>query len=188
MAIHDETQTYFSKLEGLVQEKTWSRLTRQDLVPNAPQVMTPYLAQNDVKQAIFAFVISEGEKSLMDMTAGLRSGVSTKDLLFEGVVTFLDALLSFKPFLKMVYDENPMHLLSRSLLMRLEDVLQIILEQATISTASVKGLMRLKAFNLLFISVFMQWIQDATADQSITLASLDTRLAQAEELAGLLGI
>ncbi len=188
MAIHDETQSYFFKLEKLTQEKTWSRLTRQDLFPNSPPVMAPYFAQRDVKQAILTFVISEGEKGLMDMTSGVSRGVSIRDLLFEGVVTFLDGLLPFKSFLKTIYEENPMHLLSRPLLTRLEDVLQIMLEQATISTASVKGLIRLKAFHLLFINVFMQWIQDTTADQSKTLASLDTRLAQAEELAGYLGI
>ena len=184
----DDLQAYFAHLTQMVCQKGWGRVTREDIVMGAPKILEPYFLAHPFKQGLWIYFIDHAESGLLEMQAALGPGVSPRDILFEGIVTFLDGLLLQKPLFQAVYEDGPLHLLSRPLLNRLEDTLQTILERATISTASVKGFLRLKALNLVFMNIFMVWLQDDTPDQSKMLACLDARLAQAEELAGFLGV
>jgi hypothetical protein len=187
-ATHPINTDYFAQLTQHVREKSWARLTREDIVNGAPPSLEPYFLAHPVKQALWIYLIDQAASQLNEAQASVGPGMSPKDVLFEGIVTFLDGLLPQKPLFQMVYEENPMHLLSRPVLLRVEDTLQTILERATISTASLKGFLRLKALNVVFISIFKVWLEDDTPDQSKMLSCLDARLAQAEELAGYLGV
>ncbi len=183
-----ELSLYCEMLAKLVDQKSWGRITRADLILGAPQEVLSYMKSGEFKNAVWFSLISRAERPLMGLEARLEKNVTPHDILFEGIITFLDGLVVYKGLLKRVYDENPLHFLGRTVLARLEDTMQIVLEKATVGTGSLKGILRLKAFNLIFLNIFTLWIQDATPDQSKTLAALNIRLAQAEELAGYLGV
>lgn len=177
----------FQELTVVIHQKGWPRITSKDVYLSMVKVSGEELYIKS-KDDLLAFLIETAEKGLSPLKGKIDERTAVKDMLLEGVMSFLDELLPFKDFLSAVFLNHLGSAVSLQLLSRLENVMQIVLEMAHVKTSSLKGVLRVKALALVFINVFHVWLQDNTPEQAQVLALLDNRLAQAEEFAGYLGI
>ena len=55
-----------------------------------------------------------------------------------------------------------------------------VLEKAGVRVSGVRGMLRIQALGLIFLSTFRTWLQDTSEDMSKTMAELDKQLTRAE--------
>jgi hypothetical protein len=103
-------------------------------------------------------------------------------------MTLFDSIQPFKNFLKIALQSYPTQSISYDLLKQLDDRCQFILENAGISTANLKGAVRVKVMQLLVAASTYVWLEDTSDDQAETMAFVDQKLRQTAEFAGYIGL
>lgn len=183
----DHLSALFQELTLIIHRKGWARITAKDVYFSMVKLSGEELYIKS-KDDLLTFLIETAEKRVLPLKAKIDERTAVNDILLEGIMSFLDGLLPFKDFLSAVFLSHLRSAVSLQLLSRIESVMQIVLEMAHVKTSSLKGVFRVKALALIFINVFHAWLQDNTPEQGQVLALLDSRLAQAEEFAGYLGV
>lgn len=112
---------------------------------------------------------------------------STRDRLFDVIMRRFDALQSRRQGMIAILRDLPLDPASAvRLLPKLRRSLVWMLETAGISTAGLKGAVRIRVLGGIYLYGLRAWIDDETPDMARTMAALDRALRRAERLAGLL--
>jgi AcrR family transcriptional regulator len=107
---------------------------------------------------------------------------SARDRLFDVVMRRFDALALHKPALAAIVRDLPSDPLAAfPTLPRLAQSMTWMLEAAGLSSAGVRGILRLKGLAAIYLSTFRVWLTDDSPDQARTMAALDRGLRRAEQ-------
>jgi hypothetical protein len=111
--------------------------------------------------------------------------MTPRDRLFELIMRRFDAMAAYRDGLRVVSREARRDgaALCASL-GNLERLTAWLADAACGSSGGLRNLLARKALLLLYARVFSVWLDDTTTDRATTLAELDRRLAQLEDLAG----
>ena len=109
---------------------------------------------------------------------------SSRDILFELIMCRLDVLenhkKSLKPLLKTILYGSPLTFLEMS--PRALISLSFLLNTAHISTTSILGVIKLKAFAIVYGIIIKTWIETEDSDLSQTMVMVDKLLKKLEPL------
>ena len=183
-----DEKTYFDHLSQAIRSKGWNRLTRKDILKDCPEPLKKFSCTTSPKQAIWIYLFWHIDQRLEQISQGISSKVSLHDALFEGIMTLFDTLQPYKDFLKLTLRLNAHQTISYDLLKHLDDRCQFILENAGISTANLKGVLRIKVMQLLVAASAYVWLKDESEDSAETMSFIDQKLRQTSELAGYVGL
>lgn len=110
-----------------------------------------------------------------------------RDRLFDLLMRRFDALNEHRQGFRAVIEDlrrDPPVALCQ--VMGLERGMRWTLELAGLSTDGLRGALRLRALGVVYLLVLRTWLDDDTEDMARTMATLDRRLRQAEQLADLM--
>ena len=137
------------------------------------------------KKDLFLPVWREAEGALRGFQKSLRDKqYPVKEVLCEGVMVVLEALLPYRSFLEAV-DKDKLLLLNKE---NLSSLAEILLSLGGVSTSGVKGFARIQGMLLVLLATFSVWLSDTSPDQAATLSMLDQKLVLAEQVMGFLGL
>lgn len=179
----DKSQKIVTAAFKLAAEKGWQDLSLSDIAA-AAKVPLPDLAQLfPTKAAILAAWSRELDAEVLKLAEEEDlEGESARDRLFDVLMLRFDAMASSKEALKNIaYDtaRDPVAILS--LLSPAFQSLGWMLEAAGIDSSGFRGALRVRGLAIIWSRVFSVWLQDGE-DQAKTMAELDRRLRQAEDL------
>lgn len=110
------------------------------------------------------------------------AGEAARDRLFDVLMLRFDAIGPYKPALKnIVRDLSRDPVALAALLRPALQSLGWMLEAAGIDASGLSGSLRVRGLALIWAAAFRVWLEDGE-DQAKTMAELDRRLRQAEEL------
>lgn len=107
-----------------------------------------------------------------------------RDRLFDLLMRRFDALNAHRDGTRAVLRDlraDPLAAIAHQ--PQLERSMRWTLETAGLSTSGLVGQLRLRALGLLYLSVLRTWSDDDSEDMARTMAALDRRLRQAEQVA-----
>ena len=140
------------------------------------------------RAAILGALMARTDASVLAGTSAPAADESPRDRLFEVLMRRFDALKPHRAALRAITrdlgSDPPTALCSAPLFLR---SMRWMLEAAGLSTAGLRGRMRVRALAILYLSVLRVFLRDDTEDLSKTMAALDRRLRQAEPWLGLGG-
>ena len=112
---------------------------------------------------------------------------NVRDRLFDLLMRRFDALnehrQGFRAILEDLRRDPPLALCQ---LMNLRRGMGWTLEMAGLSADGVRGALRLRALGVVYLLVLRTWLDDDTEDMARTMATLDRRLRQAEQMADMI--
>lgn len=167
----------------LAAKSGWHELTLAEIA-TAAKVSLPELAHMfPTKSAILA-AWSRGIDAdvLKAAEAEDLGGESARDRLFDVLMMRFDALSPSKPALQNISRDLARDPVAAVALVR--PALQSLgwmLEAAGIDSSGVRGAVRVRGLALIWARVFRVWLEDGE-DQAKTMAELDRRLRQAEQM------
>ena len=112
-----------------------------------------------------------------------------REKILEGLIARYETYAPHKTVIKALNKAsvtNP--LLATMMVTRLNIASKTILELAGVDTSGLVGMLRVKGLSGVALACQRDWFHDDTADLSVTIRSLDSRLKQAESLAASLMI
>lgn len=161
----------------------WHDLTLSEIA-TAAKVPLPELAQLfPTKSAILAAWSRGVDAEVLKLAeAENLEGESARDRLFDVLMMRFDAMATSKEALKHIardLSRDPVAILS--LLSPAFQSLGWMLEAAGIDSSGLRGALRVRGLAVIWARVFSIWLDDGE-DQAKTMAELDRRLRQAEDL------
>ncbi|HET6468527.1 MAG TPA: hypothetical protein VFG43_09140 [Geminicoccaceae bacterium] len=124
------------------------------------------------------------DRAMLEVDPGELAELEPRDRVFELIMRRLDAMASFKPGLRALSREgcsDPDVVLAS--MCNLSRLAEWLLDTAGARAGGLGGIVGRKVLALIYLRVFGVWLRDETPDQAHTLAELDRRLRQAEQLA-----
>lgn len=110
---------------------------------------------------------------------------SVRDRIFDLLMRRFDALNAVRPGVVAVLKDLPQDPeAALCQLQALKRSMRWTLDLAGVPADGLAGQIRLRALGLVYLWVLRTWMQDDSADMAKTMAALDHRLSQAEQLAG----
>jgi len=167
---------------SLAAEKGWRATTRADIAGRADLSLAEMYRLFPSKEAVLdalsrrvdAEVLAEGRAD---------EGDPPRDRLFDVLMRRFDALAPYKAGLRAIWREEAGSPLSAvEHLPRIRRSMGWMLEIAGLPADGISGLLRTKGLTLVWLSVLRVWLVDDSADLSRTMAALDSRLRQAEDI------
>lgn len=167
----------------LAAARGWRDLTLADIA-EAAKLSLPDLAQLfPTKSAILAAWSRRIDGQVL--TAAEAEDIAdeaARDRLFDVLMLRFDAMAPYKPALKTIardLSRDPVAL--ATLLRPALQSLGWMLEAAGIDASGLRGSLRVRGLALIWAAAFRVWLEDGE-DQAKTMAELDRRLRQAEDL------
>jgi AcrR family transcriptional regulator len=179
----DKSEKIVAAALKLAAKDGWHDLSLADIA-SAAKVGLPELAHMfPTKSAILA-AWSRGidAEVLKAAEAEDLEGESARDRLFDVLMMRFDALLPSKAALKVISRDLARDPVAAVALLR--PALQSLgwmLEAAGIDSSGIRGAVRVRGLALIWARVFRIWLDDGE-DQARTMAELDRRLRQAEDM------
>ncbi len=161
----------------------WHELSLSDIA-TAAKVSLPDLAQMfPTKSAILAaWSRSIDAEVLKAAEAEDLGGETARDRLFDVLMMRFDALTPSKPAIRHISRDLARDPVAAMALLRPAfQSLGWMLEAAGIDSSGIRGALRVRGLALIWARVFRIWLEDGE-DQAKTMAELDRRLRQAEEM------
>ena len=179
----DKSQKIVTAAFKLAAEKGWQDLSLSDIAA-AAKVPLPDLVQLfPTKTAILAAWSRQIDAEVLKLAEEEDlEGEGARDRLFDVLMLRFDAMAPSKEALKNIaYDtaRDPVAILS--LLSPAFQSLGWMLEAAGIDSSGFRGALRVRGLAVIWARVLSVWLQDGE-DQAKTMAELDRRLRQAEDL------
>ncbi len=167
----------------LAAARGWRELTLADIA-EAAKLSLPDLAQLfPTKSAILAAWSRRIDAEVLTAAeAEELADEAARDRLFDVLMLRFDAIAPYKPALKNIardLSRDPVAL--ATLLRPALQSLGWMLEAAGIDASGLRGSLRVRGLALIWAAAFRVWLDDGE-DQAKTMAELDRRLRQAEEL------
>jgi len=179
----DKSQKIVTAAFKLAAEQGWQELSLSDIAA-AAKVPLPDLVQLfPTKAAILAAWSRQIDAEVLNLAEEEDlEGESARDRLFDVLMLRFDAMAPSKEALKNIaYDtaRDPVAILS--LLSPAFQSLGWMLEAAGIDSSGFRGALRVRGLAVIWARVLSVWLSDGE-DQAKTMAELDRRLRQAEDL------
>lgn len=167
----------------LAASRGWHELALADIA-EAAKVSLPELAQLfPTKAAILAAWSRRVDAQVLAAAeAEDLSGEAARDRLFDVLMLRFDALAPQKPALRNIARDLARDPVAAAALLR--PALQSLgwmLEAAGIDASGLRGALRVRGLALVWAAAFRVWLEDGE-DQAKTMAELDRRLRQGEDL------
>ena len=168
----------------LVAERGWCRFSFTELARRAGVPLARVYAELPSRGALLRGLGRRLDAQMFELEQAELDGMTPRERVFELVMRRLDAMAPYKEGLRAVAQAVPrdpalllaagcnVGLLSRRLLDATE----------TANGPAVAAVAR-RVIGMIYVRTFRVWLDDATPDMARTLAELDRRLQQAEEVA-----
>lgn len=161
----------------LAAEKPWRDVTLADIADRAGVGLADVRQHFATKIAILFAFAREIDDEMLRAVPRRTSGQSTRDALFEVIMSRFDRLASYRPALKSIVGSGlPDPAMARSLLR----TQHWMLEAAGVDTGRPGGLVRTAGLASVYASVMRTWLDDDDPGLARTMAALDRRLRSGE--------
>jgi AcrR family transcriptional regulator len=179
----DKTAKIVAAAFRLAQARGWHELALADIAAEA-KLGLPDLAHLFPTKASILVAWSRGlDAAVLDLAeAEAFDDEGPRDRLFDVLMMRFDCMAAEKPALKVIMRDlgrDPVAL--AALAGPALQSLGWMLEAAEIDSSGLRGALRVRGLALVWARVFRVWLEDG-ADQAKTMAELDRRLRQAEDL------
>ncbi len=167
----------------LAAEGRWSDLSLAEIAEAAEQPIAKVYPHFSSRQAILdAFVRRVDAAVLAESDPDALEG-SARDRLFDVLMRRFDALEPHRAAVgNLVFDQirDPLGALSSACQLRRS--LALMLEAAGLSSAGLRGALRIEGLGLVYLAALRVWLRDESDDKGRTMAALDKNLRRAEAL------
>jgi len=161
----------------LAAEKPWRDVTLQDIAQTAGVSLLDLRHEFGSKGEVLAAFVRMVDDAVL-ARAPQRSGTqSTRDAVFEVVMSRFDVLSGYKPALKSITASWPS---DPTLLCALIQSQAWMLRAAGVRSEGLEGQVRAMGLGAIYASVFRTWLDDDDAGLARTMAALDRRLRPGE--------
>ncbi|MBM3557670.1 MAG: TetR/AcrR family transcriptional regulator, partial [Alphaproteobacteria bacterium] len=176
----------FSAAMTLAAEQGWRRVGFGDIAAKAGLSESALAALFADKAAILDGILAKADAAVAE--GGTRTEDDPpRDRLFEAVMRRFDALAPYRQGLGAVLKDLPADPLAALRgAMRLRGSMAKTLDGAGIDSGGICGRVRVKGLALIYLDVLRTFVADEGDDLGKTMAALDKRLKQADELVGFL--
>lgn len=158
-------------------KKSWGDVTLLDIADEADLPLLALRGQFNTKEAIVAGLLREIDDEVLKRAPKRSEGQSSRDALFDVLMTRFDVLAPYKAALKSIYAGGSADLgLAGPFLSSMHWMLQA----AGIGTDGVGGGVRVTGLATIYASVFRVWLDDDDPGLSRSMAALDRRLRSGE--------
>jgi AcrR family transcriptional regulator len=161
----------------------WQNLSLADIAAAAKVSLPELAADFPTKASILAAWSRQIDAEVLEAaSAEDLTGESARDRLFDVLMMRFDAFAPQKPALKRIaQDMSRDPVAAISMLRPALQSLGWMLEAAGIDSSGLQGAMRVRGLALVWAAAFRVWLEDGE-DQAKTMAELDRRLRQAEDM------
>lgn len=178
----DPVQRIVDAAFSLAAERGWRSTTLADIAEAAgmslAELYRHVAGRSDIVAALSRLTDA---KVLAGGTADMDE--RPRDRLFDVLMRRFDALAPYKEGLRAIWTEARMDPVSAlSSLPHLKRSMGWMLEAAGIRSAGFTGMVQVRGLAAVWLSVLDTWFQDDSEDLAKTMAALDSRLRQAEEI------
>jgi AcrR family transcriptional regulator len=163
----------------------WRRTTLAAIAAEAGLAEDALRARFATREAILARYILDTDRAVVDGTLPRAEGETIRDRLFDIVMRRADIAQQHRAGLLAVRQairRDPLAVAGWLPLML--GSLRHMLDAAGVSTAGLRGALRIHGFGAVLIPVGRAWESDDSADLAKTMAALDTALGRAERAEG----
>ncbi len=179
----DSSEQIVKAALDLAAERGWRTLTMTEIAARAGISLDELYWRTPGKPAILAAFDQMIDRAVL---AGGSADPADKprDRLFEVMMRRFDALSEYRAGVAALIRDLPADPVSAlAELPRLNTAMQWTLEAAGIPATGLIGRLKVQALGVVYLLVLRVWLDDDSEDQSRTMAALDKRLQQAEQLA-----
>jgi AcrR family transcriptional regulator len=169
---------------ALVAERGWRHLSFTELARRADVPLAQVYAELPDRAVLLRRLGRRLDGEMLGVTAADLAGMSPRDRVFELMMRRFDAMAPYKDGLRSLAREaaGDVGLLGASLC-NLARLSHWLLDAAETGEGPVAGAIGRKVLEAIYVRVFNVWLDDDTPDMARTLAELDRRLQQAENVA-----
>jgi AcrR family transcriptional regulator len=158
-------------------KKGWDEVTLLDIAEAAKLPLVDLRGEFSSKTAILAALLRAVDDEVLKRAPKRTEGQTSRDALFDIVMTRFDVLAPCKKALRSIYASGPADLaLARPVL----SSMHWMLEAAGIGTDGPAGSLRVTGLAAVYASVFRTWLDDDDPGHARTMAALDRRLRRGE--------
>jgi len=170
----------------LAERDGWRRASLGAIAAEAKLPLRDLYGEFRSRGAILAGLMARVDAAVLAEAPGADSKESARDRLFDVLMRRFDALKPHRSSLKIIardlLADPPTALCGAPALLR---SMAWMLEAAGLSSAGIRGRLRVRALTVLYLCVLRVFVDDDSADLGKTMAALDRRLRQAEPWLGL---
>ncbi|MEO8650713.1 MAG: TetR family transcriptional regulator [Hyphomicrobiaceae bacterium] len=164
---------------ALAAERPWAEITLADIADKAGVPLVDLKAAFDGKAAMLAAFSTLVDDEMLRRAPRRAPDQSTRDALFEVIMSRFDALGPYRLALKSIAASGPADL---GHLRAILDAQHWMLAAAGVSNDGAAGLARAAGLATVYASVFRTWLDDEDPGFARTMAVLDRRLRRGESV------
>lgn len=161
----------------LAAEKPWHDVTLQDIGQRAGVSLVDLRHEFGSKGEVLAAFVRMVDDAVLARVPQRSGTQSTRDAIFEVVMSRFDVLASYKAALKSITASWPS---DPALLYALAQSQTWMLRAAGVRSEGLDGQLRAAGLGAVYASVFRTWLDDDDAGLARTMAALDRRLRRGE--------
>jgi AcrR family transcriptional regulator len=162
----------------LAAERPWRDVTLNDIAGTAGVSLVDVRNEFASKADIIAAFVRMVDDAVVARAPRRSAAQSSRDALFEVIMSRFDVLASYKPALKSISASWPME---PQLTRALAQSQAWMLRAAGIGADGLDGALRATGLGALYASVYRTWLRDDDPGLAKTMAALDKRLRRGEE-------
>ena len=167
----------------LAAEQGWRRVSLHGIAERAGVPLADLYQRFWSKQAVLSAFVRGIDEEVLRSLDPEDAAEGSRDRLFAVLMRRFDALAPHRQAVAaIVRDAGSDPLLLACSACRYLRSMAWMLEAAGISTAGMRGLLRVKGLCALYLAVLAVWLEDETTDMARTMAALDRWLRRAEWL------
>ena len=179
----DVPQTIIESALTLAASRGWARVGLGDIAEAAGVSLAELRAEFPSKHAIVAAYSANIDREVLAARDPEMAGRPASERLFDVLMKRFDLLNARREGVVAIVrsaPSNPEGVLCGSLTMRRS--MRWMLEAADLSSAGLRGQLRVKALCALYLSMIRVWLHDDSEDMARTMAVLDRRLRRLDRL------
>ena len=179
----DASQAIIESALTLAANRGWSRVGLGDIAEAAEVSLAELRAEFPSKQAIVAAYAASIDREVLAARDPEMAGRPATERLFDVLMKRFDLLNANKDGVSAILrscPSNPEAVLCGPITLRRS--MRWMLEAADLSSAGLKGRLRVKALCALYLSMLPVWLRDDSEDMARTMAVLDRRLRRLDRV------
>ncbi len=168
---------------GLIASHGWNDFSFTELARRSDRPLAEIYAELPGRTSLLCALGRRADEAMLAMPPAELAELGPRERLFELVMRRLDAMAPFKEGLRVIGREarlDPMVLLTA--LGNLDRAASWLLDASESGLTGLKARAARRVLMLVYARTFNVWLDDATPDLATTLAELDKRLQQLEQL------
>ncbi|WP_417452878.1 hypothetical protein [Kiloniella sp.] len=177
-------QHIVSTAMSLAVETGWATLSLAEIAVASKVSLSDLHQIFPSKNSILRFISEQADQGVLDECDADDLQQPAKDRLFEICMNRFDALAPFKDGIKAIAKDSRRDPVAALLfLCNLRRSMPLMLEAAGISTSGIRGVVRVKAFSIAYLTALQSWLGDDSDDLGKTMVKLDKVLGRLDTMA-----